>query len=77
MGFTGKQVIHPGQVPVVQEAFSPSPQQVEWAQGLIQAFHQHQASGKVRGAGKGEGVKEAIWGGERGWEGGGSEGGPI
>lgn len=47
MGFTGKQVIHPNQVPVVQEAFSPSPQQTEWAQGLIQAFHQHQTSGKA------------------------------
>lgn len=46
MGFTGKQVIHPDQVPVVQEAFSPSPKQVDWAQGLIQTFHEHQTSGK-------------------------------
>ena len=48
MGFTGKQVIHPDQVPVVQQAFSPSPQQTEWALGLIEAFEQHQVSGKVR-----------------------------
>lgn len=47
MGFTGKQVIHPDQVPVVQQAFAPSPQQVEWARGLIQAFQEHQALGKV------------------------------
>ena len=47
MGYTGKQVIHPAQVPVVQQAFSPSREQVQWAGGLIQAFHQHQQSGKV------------------------------
>ena len=47
MGYTGKQVIHPAQVPVVQRAFSPSQEQVQWASGLIQAFHQHQQSGKV------------------------------
>ncbi len=48
LGFTGKQVIHPNQVPVVQTAFSPSVDQVDWAVGLIEAFRQHQASGKVR-----------------------------
>ncbi|XP_021357710.1 citrate lyase subunit beta-like protein, mitochondrial [Mizuhopecten yessoensis] len=46
MGFTGKQVIHPGQIPVVQKAFSPSPDRVEWATELIQAFSQHTQTGK-------------------------------
>lgn len=46
MGFTGKQVIHPSQVPVVQEAFTPSAEQISWARELIQAFEQHQSSGK-------------------------------
>lgn len=46
MGFTGKQVIHPGQVPVVQTAFSPPPQKVEWAAALVEAFEQHQQEGK-------------------------------
>ncbi|XP_019646560.1 PREDICTED: citrate lyase subunit beta-like protein, mitochondrial [Branchiostoma belcheri] len=46
MGFTGKQVIHPLQVPIVQQAFSPSPERVVWARGLIQAFQQHQQEGK-------------------------------
>ena len=49
MGFTGKQVIHPAQVPIVQDAFSPSPAKVEWATELIKAFEQHQLSGKVSG----------------------------
>lgn len=46
MGFTGKQVIHPSQIPVVHEAFSPSPEQIDWAKELITAFNEHQATGK-------------------------------
>ncbi|KAK6019111.1 HpcH/HpaI aldolase/citrate lyase family protein [Ostertagia ostertagi] len=45
-GFTGKQTIHPSQVPVVQEAFMPSAEKVEWATELVHAFSQHQAEGK-------------------------------
>ena len=48
MGFTGKQCIHPLQVPVVQEAFTPSLAKIEWAQELITCFNDHQKSGKVR-----------------------------
>ena len=47
MGFNGKQVIHPSQVPVVQKAFTPSDEQLKWAVDLIKAFEEHQASGKV------------------------------
>jgi len=47
MGYTGKQVIHPDQVPIVTKIFSPSPEQVEWAKGLIDAFHHHHQSGKA------------------------------
>ncbi|CAI8022754.1 Citramalyl-CoA lyase, mitochondrial [Geodia barretti] len=39
-------VIHPAQVPVVQEAFSPSEERVEWASRLISAFNHHQHSGQ-------------------------------
>ncbi|XP_045195106.2 citramalyl-CoA lyase, mitochondrial-like isoform X2 [Mercenaria mercenaria] len=45
MGFTGKQVIHPSQIPIVQEAFSPSEEHIDWAKGLIKAFEDHQLSG--------------------------------
>ena len=45
-GFTGKQVIHPAQVPVVQRAFSPAPERVEWARALISAFQEQQAEGR-------------------------------
>ena len=40
------QVIHPTQVPVVHEAFSPSKSRIEWATQLIQEFRQHEISGK-------------------------------
>ena len=66
MGYTGKQVIHPAQVPVVQQAFSPSRGQVTWASGIIRAFHQHQESGKVGGGagrvGGGVGLREGRGG---------------
>lgn len=45
MGFTGKQVIHPSQISVVQEAFTPSEEKITWAKELIDGFNQHQSSG--------------------------------
>jgi len=47
MGFTGKQIIHPGQVDIVQTAFYPSAKRIGWAMELIAAFDLHQQSGKV------------------------------
>lgn len=46
MGFTGKQVIHPSQVAVVQELFTPAPEKIQWAEELIAAFQEHQQLGK-------------------------------
>uniref|UniRef100_A0A8D2AU98 Citramalyl-CoA lyase n=1 Tax=Sciurus vulgaris TaxID=55149 RepID=A0A8D2AU98_SCIVU len=46
MGFTGKQVIHPNQIAVVQEQFTPSPGKIQWAEELIAAFKAHQQLGK-------------------------------
>jgi citrate lyase subunit beta-like protein len=45
MGFEGKQVIHPGQVGIVQEVFSPSEGAVAAARELVQAFVEHQGKG--------------------------------
>ncbi|XP_074640922.1 citramalyl-CoA lyase, mitochondrial-like isoform X2 [Tubulanus polymorphus] len=46
LGYLGKQVIHPMQVPVVQEAFLPNKEKIKWAIDLIDAFDTHQKSGK-------------------------------
>lgn len=46
MGFTGKQVIHPSQVAPTQEAFAPTPAQLDRAKRLVHEFNQHQQQGK-------------------------------
>lgn len=46
MGFTGKQAIHPTQIPVIQEAFRPSDERIEWAKGLVSGFTEAQKEGK-------------------------------
>ena len=45
-GFTGKQIIHPGQVDPVQDAFTPDQETIDRAVRLIQAFEEHQSAGK-------------------------------
>ncbi len=37
-GFTGKMAIHPAQVPVINEAFTPSPEAVAHSKAVIEAF---------------------------------------
>ena len=37
-GFTAKMAIHPAQVPVINAAFTPSPEAVAHAQGVVEAF---------------------------------------
>jgi citrate lyase subunit beta / citryl-CoA lyase len=46
MGFVGKQVIHPGQIPVVHGAFSPSAERVQRAERVLEAWRKAQAEGK-------------------------------
>ncbi len=45
-GFSGKQIIHPNQVAVVQEAFTPSEEAIEYAQRLVATFVASQKEGK-------------------------------
>uniref|UniRef100_A0A0M3I1F5 Citramalyl-CoA lyase, mitochondrial n=2 Tax=Ascaris TaxID=6251 RepID=A0A0M3I1F5_ASCLU len=44
-GFDGKQVIHPSQIEVVQNAFLPSAEKVEWARELMKEFVEHEKAG--------------------------------
>lgn len=44
LGFVGKAAIHPTQVPVIQQAFSPTPAEVEWARKVVDAY-ERQAGG--------------------------------
>ena len=46
LGFSGKQIIHPNQVPVVQEAFTPSDEAVQYARRIVETFEASQKEGK-------------------------------
>lgn len=46
-GFVAKMAIHPAQVPVINEAFTPSAQAIERAQAVIAAFRDNPGAGVV------------------------------
>lgn len=46
LGFTGKQAIHPIQIPTIQEAFSPSLKDVNFAIRVVDTYEMTTASGK-------------------------------
>ncbi|HEX5836444.1 MAG TPA: CoA ester lyase [Anaerolineales bacterium] len=45
-GFSGKQVIHPNQVLVVQEAFTPSVEEIDYARRVVETFEASQREGR-------------------------------
>jgi citrate lyase beta subunit len=45
-GFSGKQIIHPNQVQVAQEAFTPSDSAIEYAKRIAESFEASQKEGK-------------------------------
>ena len=46
-GFVAKMAIHPGQIPVINEAFSPSPQALAHARAVVEAFAKEPGAGVV------------------------------
>ena len=46
LGFSGKQVIHPNQVPVAQEAFTPSAEEIAYAKRIVETFEASQREGR-------------------------------
>jgi citrate lyase subunit beta/citryl-CoA lyase len=46
-GFTGKLAIHPAQVPVINEVFTPAPEEITKAQAVIAAFAAKPGTGTV------------------------------
>lgn len=53
-GFSGKAAIHPRQIATINEVFSPSEKEIDYARRLLQAFREAEATG--RGAVKFEGM---------------------
>ncbi len=54
MGFTGKITIHPDQVDIVNEAFTPSQEVINEARALIAAFKENEAEGRMAFSFKGQ-----------------------
>jgi citrate lyase subunit beta / citryl-CoA lyase len=46
LGYRGKQVIHPRQIPVVHRALAPSGQEVDWAARVVAEAERHAATGQ-------------------------------
>ena len=51
-GFTGRLAIHPAQVPVINEVFTPSAEQIEKAKAIVAAFAAKPGAGTVGIGGK-------------------------
>jgi citrate lyase subunit beta / citryl-CoA lyase len=51
-GFTGRLAIHPAQVPVINEVFTPGPEQIEKAKDIVAAFAAKPGAGTVGIGGK-------------------------
>jgi citrate lyase subunit beta / citryl-CoA lyase len=45
LGFSGKLIIHPAQIAPVNEAFSPTPAEIEYAAKVVRAFDKAEAAG--------------------------------
>ncbi|MEK0432455.1 MAG: hypothetical protein RL700_662 [Pseudomonadota bacterium] len=51
-GFSGKLAIHPDQVPIINQGFKPSAQEIQHAQRIVDAFAHAQGAGAVQLDGK-------------------------
>jgi len=54
MGFTGKMTIHPTQVPIVNEIFTPSAEEIAESQELVEAFEEEGKRGRMAFTFKGQ-----------------------
>src|SRR6187551_1407165 len=51
-GFTGKLAIHPAQVPIINFAFTPSPDEIRHAEEIVAAFEAHPDAGVLSVGGR-------------------------
>jgi citrate lyase subunit beta/citryl-CoA lyase len=60
LGYVGKVAIHPAQVEVINEVFTPSPEVVEYQRKVLAAFEEAEAEGKASIAVDGKMVDYAV-----------------
>ena len=46
LGFDGKTLIHPKQIPPANLAYAPSPEEIEWSRRVVAAYAEAEATGK-------------------------------
>jgi len=46
LGFDGKWCIHPAQIETVNDVFSPTEEEIEWARKVVQAYEEANAAGR-------------------------------
>lgn len=61
IGMTGSVCIHPAQVPVLNAAFSPSPEELDWAEAVIDGFEKALADGVAAIAVRGRMVDRPVY----------------
>jgi citrate lyase subunit beta/citryl-CoA lyase len=47
LGYDGKFAVHPSQVPVINEVFSPSEEDVRWAEMVVEVLDQTRKTGRA------------------------------
>ncbi len=60
LGYVGKVAIHPGQIPVINDVFTPSPEVVAYQRRVLAAFEEAEAAGKASIAVDGKMVDYAV-----------------
>lgn len=60
LGYVGKVAIHPGQIPVINDVFTPSPEAVAYQRKVLAAFEEAEAAGKASIAVDGKMVDYAV-----------------
>lgn len=60
LGFGGKSAIHPGQVDIINRIFTPSPEEIDYARRVVEAFEQAERDGSASIAVDGRLVDYAI-----------------
>ena len=60
LGYVGKVAIHPGQIPVINEVFTPTPEVVAYQRKVLAAFEEAEAAGKASIAVDGRMVDYAV-----------------
>jgi len=61
LGFTGKQLTHPRHVDAANEIFSPSPEEIDYAESIVAAYEEAKSRGAGSTSFRGRMIDYAMW----------------